>query len=89
MQLLARTPKTRLGTQGAEEVKSHPFFAEIDWEELAARNVPPPFKPITTGGDLDVTNIDEEFKNQSVKDTPVVPSTLRSKVIMFEKRRPL
>ena len=31
-QLLVRNPEKRLGSRaGAEEVKAHPFFSEIDW----------------------------------------------------------
>ena len=31
-QLLVRDPEKRLGSRaGAEEVKAHPFFSEIDW----------------------------------------------------------
>ena len=32
--LLCSDPQKRLGAQGAFEVKSHPFFADIDWEKL-------------------------------------------------------
>ena len=28
---------------------------------------------------MDVTNVDDEFKKETPKDTPVIPSTLRSK----------
>ena len=28
------------------ELKSHPFFAEIDWRRLRDRDVVPPFKPV-------------------------------------------
>jgi protein-serine/threonine kinase len=34
---------TRLGTNGIEEVKQHPFFEGINWDTLRKR--PPPFKP--------------------------------------------
>lgn len=79
--LLDRDPKTRLGSNGdANEVKSHPFFAGIDWEKLARKEVPTPFKPITTEGQLDTTNIDDEFKRETPKDTPVQASTLQANV---------
>ncbi|TIB00251.1 hypothetical protein E3P94_01827 [Wallemia ichthyophaga] len=32
--LLCSDPQKRLGANGAWEVKSHPFFADIDWEKL-------------------------------------------------------
>jgi serine/threonine protein kinase len=35
--LLNRNPSRRLGAgpEGAEEIKRHPFFADIDWELVA------------------------------------------------------
>ena len=29
----------------AHEVKSHPFFKDIDWDEILAKKTVPPFKP--------------------------------------------
>lgn len=61
--LLNRNPKHRLGaTRDAEELKDHPFFADIDWDALAKKNVVPPFKP-KLKGELDVSNFDPEFTN--------------------------
>ncbi len=43
-QLLIKDPSKRLGTKlGAEEIKSHPFFAGINWAML--RNMKPPYVP--------------------------------------------
>jgi hypothetical protein len=33
--LLVHEPEKRLGANGAAEVKSHPFFQGVDWENLA------------------------------------------------------
>ncbi|PVI04824.1 Pkinase-domain-containing protein [Periconia macrospinosa] len=61
--LLNRNPKHRLGAQrDAEELKAHPFFADIDWDALSKKNVVPPFKP-KLKGELDVSNFDPEFTN--------------------------
>jgi protein-serine/threonine kinase len=61
--LLNRNPKHRLGaTRDAEELKDHPFFADIDWDALLKKNVVPPFKP-KLKGELDVSNFDPEFTN--------------------------
>ncbi|KAF8939182.1 Serine/threonine-protein kinase MRCK gamma [Dissophora ornata] len=41
--LLARK-ENRLGRNGVEEIKSHPFFKDIDWDNI--RKATPPFLPI-------------------------------------------
>jgi len=43
--LLTRQPEKRLGYNGADEIKRHPFFASVDWQKLATRNVKPMFRP--------------------------------------------
>lgn len=44
--LLQRDPSKRLGHNGADEIKRHPFFARyIDWNRLLAKKIQPPFKP--------------------------------------------
>ncbi|TLD37644.1 ATP-dependent RNA helicase dbp2 [Venturia nashicola] len=59
--LLNRNPRHRLGCAGdAIELKSHPFFDDVDWEQLTKKNVVPPFKP-KLKGELDVSNFDPEF----------------------------
>ena len=47
---------TGSGPQGIEELKRHPFFASISWENLYARKVSPPFKPVVRR-----TGMDEAF----------------------------
>lgn len=43
--LLTRDPAQRLGANGSEDIKSHPFFSVIDWRKLMAKKIQPPFKP--------------------------------------------
>lgn len=43
--LVCVDPDSRLGRNGAQELKSHPFFAEINWELLKLKCVSPPFIP--------------------------------------------
>jgi serum/glucocorticoid-regulated kinase 2 len=78
--LLDRNPKHRLGTgtrrdEGFQQIKDHPFFADIDWDKLERKEIPPPFKPVNKEGDMDTSNVDDEFKNEKVQDTPVVTTS--------------
>jgi serine/threonine protein kinase len=38
--LLHEDPQQRLGAQGADSVKNHPFFAEINWSTLREQKAP-------------------------------------------------
>ncbi|KEY65578.1 hypothetical protein S7711_09239 [Stachybotrys chartarum IBT 7711] len=59
--LLNRNPKHRLGaTDDAEELKRHPFFADINWDLLARKLITPPFKP-KLKSETDVSYFDPEF----------------------------
>lgn len=45
-QLLNRDPSKRLGVNGAQEIKNHPFFSKhIDFKKLWGKKIQPPFKP--------------------------------------------
>ena len=55
VKLLNRDPKNRLGSGpgDAEEIKQHPFFADLNWDEVKERKlkVPKPmFRPIAPDG---------------------------------------
>jgi len=53
VRLLERDPDKRLGANGAEEIKNHKFFKQINWQKLYERQVKPPFIPaerLTTQG---------------------------------------
>uniref|UniRef100_A0A667GSW0 Ribosomal protein S6 kinase n=1 Tax=Lynx canadensis TaxID=61383 RepID=A0A667GSW0_LYNCA len=60
--LLMKDPKKRLGCgpRDADEIKEHLFFQKINWDDLAAKKVPAPFKPVIRD-ELDVSNFAEEF----------------------------
>ena len=47
LQLFERNPADRLGmpTCPSGPINSQPFYRNIDWEKLEARQIPPPFKP--------------------------------------------
>ena len=43
--MIQRKPTNRLGLNGPEEVKEHPWFKGFEWEELESKRMPTPFKP--------------------------------------------
>lgn len=43
--LIVIDPKKRLGHDGAEEIKNHPFFATLNWEKMKKKHITPPFVP--------------------------------------------
>ena len=46
----------RIGRSGIDEIKNHPFFKGIKWDNV--RNLPPPYIP-EISGDTDTSNFDE------------------------------
>lgn len=61
--LLNRNPKHRLGAKNdAEELKTHAFFADTDWNAMMHKMVVPPFKPKLKSV-MDTSNFDPEFTN--------------------------
>ncbi|XP_042345704.1 serine/threonine-protein kinase Sgk2b [Plectropomus leopardus] len=64
--LLERDVSKRLGGRfDLVELQEHPFFASINWDDLLARKVRPPFIPKVTGP-CDVSYIDSAFTQQPV-----------------------
>jgi serum/glucocorticoid-regulated kinase 2 len=52
--LLNRDPARRLGVNGAQEIKNHPFFARhIDFKKLWQKKIQPPFKPAVVSDTVD------------------------------------
>ncbi|KAJ2936111.1 hypothetical protein H1R20_g983, partial [Candolleomyces eurysporus] len=78
--LLQRDPTRRLGANGGEEIKRHPFFAKyIDWNLLMSKKIQPPFKP-SVESVLDVANFDSDFTNEEAQDSVVTDSALSETV---------
>eukprot|EP00475_Leptophrys_vorax_P045041 TRINITY_DN9241_c0_g1_i1.p1 TRINITY_DN9241_c0_g1~~TRINITY_DN9241_c0_g1_i1.p1 ORF type:complete len:548 (-),score=153.60 TRINITY_DN9241_c0_g1_i1:97-1740(-) len=73
-ELLDRNPETRLGAGEAnsEAIKAHPFFADINWENLYNKAVDPPYKPRFEGAvaDDDTTLFDTSFTSMPPSDSP-------------------
>lgn len=77
--LLTRDPNHRLGNNGAQDIKSHPFFSVIDWRKLLQKKVQPPFKPSVESA-IDTSNFDEEFTSEVPLDSVVDDSHLSETV---------
>uniref|UniRef100_A0A8C0FS84 G protein-coupled receptor kinase n=1 Tax=Bubo bubo TaxID=30461 RepID=A0A8C0FS84_BUBBB len=64
--LLQRDVSKRLGCQGrsAQEVKEHPFFKGIDWQQVYLQKYPPPLIPprgeVNAADAFDIGSFDEE-----------------------------
>lgn len=74
--LLTREPDKRLGCgpTDALEIMKHPFFADINWDDVYHKRIKPAFIP-TLRDPTDTSNFDEEFTKEQPKLTPV-PSVL-------------
>ncbi|CDU23532.1 probable protein kinase C [Sporisorium scitamineum] len=70
--LLTRDPARRLGSgpTDAEEIKAHPFFRDINWDDIFNKRVPPPFCP-TLKNPSDTSWFDAEFTSEKPTLTPV------------------
>ncbi|KAF7588217.1 Serine/threonine kinase [Aspergillus hancockii] len=70
--LLTREPELRLGSgpTDAQEVMSHAFFRNVNWDDIYHKRVPPPFMPTITSP-TDTSNFDQEFTSVTPVLTPV------------------
>lgn len=70
--LLTREPELRLGSgpTDAQEIMSHSFFRNINWDDVRDKKVPPPFMP-TIKSATDTSNFDSEFTSVTPVLTPV------------------
>ncbi|CAE7631469.1 unnamed protein product, partial [Symbiodinium microadriaticum] len=64
LSLLAKDSSSRLGWNGAEEVMAHPYFRDLNWDDVINDTVPPPSVPRR---DLNIGSQDEigQFKDSS------------------------
>lgn len=75
--LLTRDPNERLGNNGSEEIKNHPFFGSIDWRKLNQKKLQPPYKPSVDSA-MDTTNFDDEFTSEAPQESLVDDSQISS-----------
>jgi len=43
--LIDKDPTTRLGAKGCKEIMAHPYFSDLNWEEIISDRTRPPFIP--------------------------------------------
>jgi len=62
---LTKDPKQRLGygPEDAKPIKQHAFFAPINWDALARREIPSPYKPKVKDA-MDTSNFDKQFTSE-------------------------
>ncbi|TIC03406.1 kinase-like protein [Wallemia mellicola] len=70
--LLTRDPTKRLGAgeSDAEEIKSHAYFRDVNFDDVLNKRIPPPFRP-SIGSATDISNFDTEFTREQPTLTPV------------------
>ena len=69
---LEKDPGTRLGRQGLDEIKKHPFFSGINFDDLNKKKIKPPFRPNFSKEEQDLTNnFDEEYLKLDISDSPI------------------
>lgn len=70
--LLTREPDQRLGTgpTDAQEIMSHAFFRNINWDDIYLKRISPPFQPSIKSA-TDTSNFDSEFTSVTPVLTPV------------------
>jgi classical protein kinase C alpha type len=70
--LLIREPESRLGSgpTDAQEIMSHAFFRNINWDDVYHKRITPPFMP-TISNPTDTSNFDQEFTSVTPVLTPV------------------
>ncbi|EDQ89597.1 uncharacterized protein MONBRDRAFT_25109 [Monosiga brevicollis MX1] len=74
---LTSDPDARLGSgsSGAEDIMGHAFFSSIDWDQLNAKKVSPPFVP--PSGSKMTLNFDSQFTGEKAAFTPVGKGALK------------
>lgn len=63
---MQKNKKERLGSQrDFEEVKNHPWFADVDWDAVLKKEVEPPFKPVLKTADGSPETVESDATRES------------------------
>ncbi|XP_015838959.2 ribosomal protein S6 kinase beta-2 [Tribolium castaneum] len=70
--LLKRQVSARLGTvEGASAIKNHPFFKNVNWDDVLAKRITPPVpESMLKKKEDDTSNFDCKFTKQTPVDSP-------------------
>ncbi|CAH8872561.1 unnamed protein product [Trichobilharzia szidati] len=83
--LFKRTPSNRLGhgPDGFDQLKSHEFFATINWDDLLSGRIQPPFKPPCSSIN-EILNFDPEYTSRTPHDSPCPPASASAHALFRE-----
>ena len=66
--LLKKNPKVRIGAEGINHIKSHRFFAKINWTSALEKKLTPPHIP-QTQSPTDISNFSSEFTSMPISES--------------------
>lgn len=88
--LLMREPELRLGSgpTDAQEIMSHAFFRNINWDDIRDKKVAPPFQP-QIKNPTDTSNFDSEFTSVTPVLTPVQSGKMLAETMVLPQANPI
>lgn len=83
--LMKRQVSQRLGSgpNDGQAVRGHPFFKNVNWDDVLARRLDPPIKPVLRSED-DVSQFDTKFTKQIPVDSPDDTTLSESANLIFQ-----
>ena len=67
--LLEKDPRQRLGYSGGDEIMAHPWFNDINWEDLYDKRIQPPFVP-NINNPMDPVYLSDDFTKCPIGESP-------------------
>lgn len=81
--MLHKSDKCRLGHNGAEEIKSHPFFKDVQWQSIHTLTTPPFVPPISALDDVTFFSVTNDDDDDDEKEDEEEEDSLRDKDFPF------
>lgn len=83
--LMKRQVSQRLGSgpTDGQAVRAHPFFKNVNWDDVVARRLDPPIKPVLASED-DVSQFDTKFTKEIPVDSPDETTLSESANLIFQ-----